>query len=283
MNRQIASLTPPSIPVLDAATTSVASTVSLEENRKKHFRLHLEESPLFSVQSRRAELVMSYPNLDAVCERLGFGWDQTIAEWSTDPEAVVIELARTAAPPLPAPTAQDWSSYLVSELIVELIFVHHRPLLRELQRIGVLLQHVDRAHLSFSVHLLSSRFSHFHQFASLHLRHEELEAFPLCLNLESALWRNETWTAPRTYGSLRQMLDGHTGMAQELATLDGLTEDAALVCTDSDLGLVRNGFAAMAQSLATHGQIEEEILLPAAIAAEDQLYARTVSRRTKSV
>src|SRR5476649_1850769 len=78
-----------------------------------------DEPPLFSSIGQRADLVRAYPGLDQVCDQVGYGWDQTLAERFPDPADVVLALARAAQPPTAAPH-QDWSSYLVSELVSDL-------------------------------------------------------------------------------------------------------------------------------------------------------------------
>jgi hypothetical protein len=52
---------------------------------------------------------------------------------------------------------------------------------------------------------------------------------------------------------------------------------------DTDIEVVRVVFSAMSARLAGHRSLEENILLPAAIAAEEQLSARSSSRRFKRI
>src|SRR5258708_26439905 len=93
--------------------------------------------PGFDGDDRREDLVAASPELDPVCERLGFGWEPTIATWCAAPHWVLLELARAAQPPL-APYRQ-WSSASMPELVADLLATHHHPLRSELRRLALLI------------------------------------------------------------------------------------------------------------------------------------------------
>src|SRR5579862_8758116 len=102
-------LTPPAQLVLRPMNAPVdhraaSSSPSLVEQ----YLRFLEEPELFSVLSRRADLVLVYPELDPVCEHFGLDWEQTIAEHSPAPTGMLCALARTARPP-PIAHHTDWS------------------------------------------------------------------------------------------------------------------------------------------------------------------------------
>ncbi len=80
--------------------------------------------------------------------------------------------------------------------------------------------------------------------------------------------------AAEVTGAIRVMAAGHARIGQEVAHAITVVRDAGAACPDPDLRLVLTGLEAMGAALAVHAYGELEILLPAAIAAEEQLTAR---------
>jgi iron-sulfur cluster repair protein YtfE (RIC family) len=237
---------------------------------------------LFNDLSRRADFVRSYPELDDVCERLGFGWEFTLAERFPSPLPILVELARAAQPPTPA-HHPDWTSALVSELVSDLVDMHHRPLMREFERLGMLMEHLHEVHAERSFTTLATRFRRFRQTVRWHLRHEETVVFPRCIDLEDALRGYRPWNKSTVTSALRVMANGHATSARILATLIALAEKARDVRADPILGVIRDGLLAMQADLRVHAYGEADILLPAAIAAEEQLSARSHARHVRGV
>jgi iron-sulfur cluster repair protein YtfE (RIC family) len=232
-----------------------------------------DEPVLFSLVNRRQDLVRAYPELDQVSERLGFGWDRTLAEQFPDPQEALLALARSAAPPAPARQA-DWSSYLVSELVSDLRDLHQRPLLRELRRLGILSSHLRTVHRADILLELDRRLRRLRQIVHRHVRHQLEVVFPRCIALEEALHGRRDWDGEEVTQAIRIMADGHTAIDRELVQASAVIGKALEECADPDLGVIRVGLDAIKAGLAVHAFGEMEILLPAAIAAEEQVHAR---------
>ena len=238
---------------------------------------------LFGPRSRRAELVTAYPELDPVCDRLGFGHGPRLEEWSTAPQAVLLTLARAAQPPKPVPE-QDWSMATIPELIGEIVTDHHRPLRPELGRLGILLDHLAAVHQLPELTALRDEFSRFKETLLVHLEQEEVEMFPLCIRLEDALHGHRPWDEEADVTtSVRFAGHGHAECENELQQTMELLAAAEAVVGDPDFSLVKTGLTALAQDLAMHTAKESELLIPAAIFAEDQLRARSRRSRTGSI
>jgi iron-sulfur cluster repair protein YtfE (RIC family) len=233
----------------------------------------VDEPPLFSSIGQRADLVRAYPGLDQVCDHLGFAWDQTLAERFPDPADVVLALARAAQPPT-APSHQDWSSYLVSELVSDLRDQHHRPMLAELQRLGILMDRALAAYPEWAVLTADQSLRTLRRIVNRHVRHDERVVFPLCIRIEDALHGRTMPTDTDVTSAIRVMADGHTAINRSLTRSIACTREACAACPDPDLRLIILGLEAMDASLAMHAYGELEILLPAAISAEEQLTAR---------
>jgi iron-sulfur cluster repair protein YtfE (RIC family) len=214
----------------------------------------------FSARDRRADFVAHYPELDALCERLGFGWDHALAEFNHEPARMMLELARAANPPI-APTQQDLSSASLDELVEHLLRHHHLPLRGELNRLSLLIQHLAGGHPhQRDVQDLAGGFSLLRDSLLVHMLQEEAEAFPLCRDLE---------TRQRSAGAvaaepLHRMAAGHLEMGDDLDFLARLVQRAGL-SNDPDAALVLRGLRAMENNLRIHTAIENEILLPAAL------------------
>jgi len=234
----------------------------------------VDEPPLFSVTSRRADLVRAYPELDQVCDLLGFDWDQTLVERFPDPTGVLLAMARAAQPPSAAPHP-DWSSSLVSELVSDLRDLHHRPVIRELQRLGILMDRALAAYPGRTSMAADNSIRTLSQIVHRHVRHDERVVFPLCIRIEDALHGHTTPTATDVTSAIRIMADGHAAIDQELTRCIACVREASAASADPDLRQVLLGLEAMKDSQAMHAYGELEILLPAAISAEEQLTART--------
>jgi iron-sulfur cluster repair protein YtfE (RIC family) len=181
--------------------------------------------------------------------------------------------------------SRSWSSALIPELILELIFSYHRPMKHELERLGILIRHCDACHRALALRTLQLEFSRFAREETIHLLYEETVVFPLCLQLEEHLHSGRNMDLTGATSAMRQMADGHADSQQSSAQLVTLAGKAAATCTpsDPDLDLVRAGLEALAARLLEHREMEEDILLPAAIAAEEQLQARSSSGRYPSM
>ncbi len=220
----------------------------------------------FSERDKRADFVAAYPELDALCERIGFGWDHTVADWSCDSGWVMLELARAAQSP-PTRTEEDLASASLGELVDHLLRCHHQPLRCELNRVSLLIRHLARAHQhQRDIQALASGFALLRDSLLVHLLQEEMDAFPLCLELEALkLATTRTIEAPLAE-PLHFMAAGHLETGDDLDRLGQLALRAGLT-NDPDAGLVIRALSAMEQDLRVHTTIENEILLPAGLFA----------------
>jgi iron-sulfur cluster repair protein YtfE (RIC family) len=233
----------------------------------------VDEPPLFSGSSHRADLVSAYPELDQVCDLVGFGWDQTLAERFPEPAGILLTLARAAHPPAPA-HHPDWSFSLVSELVSDLSTMHHRPLIRELQRLGILMNRLRDGHPERTLVNVERSIRTLRQSVRQHVRHDEIVVFPHCLQIEEALHGRRSWNAVDITGAIRIMAEGHAAIDREVMHAIASVREAIAACPDPDLQLVLSGLEAMKVNMDMHAYGELEILLPAAISAEEQLTAR---------
>lgn len=229
---------------------------------------------VFTPACQRAQLVAAYPELDAVCERLQFRWDKSVEEWCGEPGWALLEFARLAKPPPPAPDL-DWSFATIPELIADIIATHHRPLRHELRRLGLIVKQFCRRHAEFR-HL---NFDHvYRMFADdllSHLDQEESVVFPVSLAIDGADPRQPQpqSTMHNVTSAIRFMSRGHDGAGYSMHHLMAIHEVMAVNNLDPDLDLIHHGLSAMAADLVVHKMKESDILLPAVLFAEE-LHAR---------
>jgi iron-sulfur cluster repair protein YtfE (RIC family) len=233
-----------------------AFTARQAENRRIGFAFHERD--------KRADFVANYPELDALCERIGFGWDHTVADWSHDAAWVMLELARAAQPP-PTRAGDDLASASLTELVDHLLRHHHHPLRCELNRVSLLIRQLTRVHPhQRDIQALASGFALLRDSLLVHLLQEELEAFPLCVELESRRHDVRSGCDPAMAEPLHFMAAGHLETGDDLERLCQLARRAVLT-NDPDVELVIRALMAMEQDLRVHTAIENEILLPAGL------------------
>ncbi len=229
---------------------------------------------LFTGSSRREELVEAYPELAESCDQLGFGSGISLEEWCASSDWALILLARAASPPLP-PSAIDWSQMDIPELIGHLINRHHRQLRNELRRIGILIRAAERRDDTGRFSAIVERFSRLETGQRAHLVYEESVVFPRCLAIEAASRghaRVNLLDIDVTTG-IRAMVAGHDEATDDIQHILTLVKTAASSSNDPDVTLIHAGIVALATDLAVHASIENEILLPAALFAEEQVRA----------
>jgi len=219
----------------------------------------------FCERDKRADFVAAYPELDALCERIGFGWDHTVADWSRDTGWVMLELARAAKPPT-THKGNDLASASLTELVDHLLRYHHQPLRCELNRLSLLIHHLAGAHPhQRDIQALASGFALLRDSLLVHLLQEELEAFPLCVALDSPQRTTTDGDFIATMAEpLHFMAAGHLETGDDLNRLAQLAQRAGL-SNDPDAELVIQALRAMELDLRVHTEIENEILLPAGL------------------
>lgn len=235
-------------------------------------------SELFGPRGRRATLVAAYRELDDICTALGFGEELTLGEWSASPAWAVVILARSSRPPRPAPE-RDWSMATIPELIADIVTTHHIPLRHELERLGVVIDHLADSHQHAVLTALRKVYHDFKDALSLHLDQEECDLFPLCIALEDALCGRRTWDDQDVTSLIRFTGHGHAECESGLRRIMGLLQAAAASFSDPDIAVVSDGLHALARDLALHTAKEGELLIPAAIFSEEQLRARRSTGR----
>jgi iron-sulfur cluster repair protein YtfE (RIC family) len=230
---------------------------------------------LFGPRCRRGALVAAYPELEAICTALGFVAGPSLGECSPALGWTQVILARSAHPPPPAPE-RDWSMATIPELISDLIATHHVPLRHELQRLGILIDHLASMHRHALLAALRKVYRDFAQALVLHLDQEEGDLFPLCIALEEALAGRRGWDDQDVTSLIRFTGHGHGECESGVRRIATLLEAAAAGISDPDLAVVCAGFTALRRDLAMHTAKEGEILMPAAIFSEERLSARRI-------
>ncbi len=232
-------------------------------------------SPLFTPRMRPVDLLSAYPDAQPVCQRLRIDLQQPLAQWCHDPGWILVELARAARPP--SPTApRDWSLATIPELVADIIASHHRPLLNELRRLGVLIAEYCQRHAARASHELIRSFVRFEATLLEHMAHEEGVVFPLSILVEQAS-RQRDAVAPITgdiTAAIRFMSAGHDEALTTLRRIIATMHEASMNDFDPDSAIISAGLVAMLADFVVHESKEEDILLPAVIFAEEQLRAR---------
>lgn len=265
---------------LAASKLSVDVIAAMENNERNMEKGATRNTPpfrgqLFGPHGRRTELVRAYGELDEVCTQLGFGTELSLGEWSMSPGWALLILARAARPPLPPP-AGDWSSATISELVADIVTTHHLPLRHELERLGVLIDHLVDAHPHPNLVLLHREYHRFKDDLTLHINQEESELFPLCIELEEALLGRRAWSARDITALIRFTGHGHAENETALRRIMDQIQIVAAKFRDPDVTLVQIGVDALARDLLIHSAKEAEILIPSAIFNEELLRARHV-------
>lgn len=256
-------------PVTRLQTTTVTALRCPQPDRLTAFTARQAEVRrpgfAFSERDKRADFVAAYPELDALCERIGFSWDESVADWSRDTGWMMLELARGAQPPAAATDDPELRSLGLGELVDHLMRRHHQPLRCELNRVGLLIRHLAGVHPHHrDIQALASGFALLRDSLLVHLLQEELDAFPLCVDLDTQ-HRRAGVVLDRTFAEpLHFMAAGHHETGEDLDRLRRLALRAGLA-HDPDCELVIRALAAMERDLQVHTTIENEILLPAAL------------------
>lgn len=235
-------------------------------------------SALFNTHSTRTDLVATYPELDDVCEHLGFTHGVTLGAWTKNPSRALLTLAREARPPK-ARAAVDLTMATIPELVNHIVDTHHRVLRNEAARLRVLINHLAMEQFGGALIMMSRAFAGFVDSKLRHLQHEESRLFPLCIRLENASLGRCGWKCDEEVTSLiRHSSNGHCEFAAGISYIIGLANAAEANSHNPDLTTITSGLAAMAQELAVHTMVEGDLLIPAAIFAEEQIRARQKPR-----
>jgi len=234
----------------------------------------------FSLRDKRADFVSAYPELDVVCERLGFGWDLPLGNWCTNPTWALEELARSAQPRRPV-AQEDWTSAGIDELVEHILVHHHQPLRWELTRLGYLIKRLERTHQQREMHEFATGFTLLRDSILVHILQEEVEAFPLCILLDQCSHHPGESIDESARDTLHFMAAGHLETVDDVERLDLLAERASSI-NDPDIPIVKAGLTAIREDLILHTSTENDILLPAALFAADLILSRRNKATTTS-
>jgi iron-sulfur cluster repair protein YtfE (RIC family) len=226
---------------------------------------------LFTPMSFRSDFTAAYPELERVCREIGFGPGLSLGRWCTSPDWALLELARSASPPQPS-AACDWSQAEIDELITCLVEHHHRPLRHELRRLGILARNLAHCYVNARLSTLDQAFVQLETALCAHLDNEEDEVFPRCLAIETANRGHQDGTGSRidVTTAIRMMASGHAQSMQDCAAVQAALDAAMGEIANSDLVLVHRGMNALVADFAVHTALEDGILVPAALFAEEQ-------------
>jgi len=228
---------------------------------------------VFTASGRRCDFVSAYPELGVACDRLGFGNGLTLGQWCQAPGWALMDLARAADPPPPAPLAYCTMATL-TELIEDIIVAHHRPLLNEARRIGILVDQFWWRHPELHPLAICSDFVVFAQSLTALLHQGESEVFPLALEVERA---SRLRTEGNGLGNLTNSIHSmRLGSSKADADLDCLLSLVTPVSStdDPDLALITHGMRAMQANLAAHDAKVSTVLAPAANIAEELAWSQ---------
>jgi hypothetical protein len=217
-----------------------------------------ERPPLFSRDSRRADYVQSYPGLDALCERCGFGWDGTLGECSVEPELLLLALARGARTPA-VPAGYPVALFAPVRARIAALIARHRLFDGEIRRIGILVRHLSCSQASVEVRRLAGTVDRLRHGLQLHLLHNELEVFPLALARAAA---PAGPAAPAFTAVLGFMGEGQRDIARMIGQAIAEVEAAASGCTDPDLAILGEGLRALAVGFQVHAEAEMGLMGP---------------------
>jgi len=234
---------------------------------------------LFSPATRRAALILAYPELEAVCDRIGFSGSMSLEEWCTPPDWALLTLAREAGAPPPAPT-YDWSHAEISELVVDLLEQHHHHMRNELQRLRILIHQFDLRHLELADLHITATFNEFSANQTARLDYRKTVVFPCCIVID-AINRGHAWgnsASNDVIDAFRLMAEQQSDAGKELAHLRELFSGVSDQVVDPDLAVIGEGLTRMATDLAEQTLKERDFLAPAVIRVEDQILARQHSR-----
>lgn len=268
----IREMTPPVQPCLPAGYTA-AARLSGGVRRADASPSSTTTGDLFGPRGRRMALVAAYGELNDVCTLLGFGDGFTLGEWSASPGWALVILARAARPPRPAPE-WDWSMATIPELVADIVATHHVPLRHELERLGIVIDHLAISHQCAVLSALQKVYHEFKDAFTLHLDQVECDLFPLCIALEEALSGRQTWAGQDVTSLIRFAGQAHEECKSGLRRLMDLLQSASASVRDPDITVVSDGLHALARDLAMHTAKESELLIPAAIFSEEHIRAR---------
>ncbi|MBA3697696.1 MAG: hemerythrin domain-containing protein [Planctomycetes bacterium] len=169
----------------------------------------------------------------------------------------------------------------IPELVADIIATHHVPLRHELERLGIVIDHLAISHQCAVLSSLRKVYHEFKDALTLHLDQEECDLFPLCIALEEALSGRQTWAGQDVTSLIRFAGHGHEECKSGLRRLMDLLQSASASVRDPDITVVRDGLHALARDLAMHTAKESELLIPAAIFSEEQIRARCLRGASK--
>lgn len=190
------------------------------------------------------------------------------------PESAVLAGLALGVPAPPVIPCEDWSQAGMGELIEHLLVCHHRRLRQELPRLALLLDALPAPALPESCGDLRLRFQAFRTAIDHHLHHEETGLFPYCVFLEHGAEGSGPSSATGLI-AIRGTSHGHAELAIDLQRL--LDQAEALAGEAGEAEGFLSGLRALAEDTRQHAYEEDEILVPAAIFAQDLIHAKRAS------
>jgi len=171
--------------------------------------------------------------------------------------------------------ASAWSEAHLSVLISHIVSEHHRFTFRKLSRLERLLAQVVDQHARNYPQLVALQvlFLNLSDNLTTHMIREEQMLFPYILQLEEAVERGERLARP-VFGSVRDPIDvlmvGHEGMKAGLEKIQSAAGAYAIPLEGSAIWkALARGLKALEQDLHRHVQLEDTILFPRAVSAEN--------------
>lgn len=222
------------------------------------------------------------PSAKAAFERLGIDYccggscklKAELQEKGITAEQLIEAIGQTVAAQ-PCPSAKDWSTASISELINHILATHHVFMKRELPRIDSLLAKVAGVHGERHGRMLgqlTTTFQGLHDELLQHLAKEEEILFPLIAATDTFMsgeGQRPTCHCGTVLNPIRQMEHEHENAGQALARMREMTDNYSLPDDGCPtFATLYEALEAMEGDLHEHIHLENNILFPSAIEQE---------------
>jgi regulator of cell morphogenesis and NO signaling len=240
----------------------------------------------FNPEQTVAEVVLRHPQLRTRLEQLGIDYccggkkplADAVSHAGLDFETVMTVLSNALAHSHSADPATDWAKASLTDLANHILDTHHVFTKAQLPRIDTLLARVQKAHSASHGPLLNAlrkAFDPLRAELEAHLMKEEQILFPAIIAIDGFLAGRNAKPVVHC-GSvahpIRQMEHEHDGAGEILASIRSHTHNYELPGDACEtFKALYDALAALEADLHEHIHLENNILFPAIIAAEQKI------------